>query len=231
LNAERQRGITNKCKQKPSWECPRPISLTCVHHGEALNVPCGRWRTCTACALRKQWELRQRFLAGIVKAPKERPAVFFTLTFPASRAPSEAEAQSSWRGLVSRLRYRQRLGAYGWVLQRTKLGTLHFHGIAHMEWFEDDLREWRELVTASGFGIQNRLVRASAAHAAYCARYIASDLADLAPLRRAFGFSRAFPLTDYEEGKKLVKAHLPALQEAFGVEPDCVWLPDWEVWR
>jgi hypothetical protein len=52
-----------------------------------------------------------------------------------------------------------------------------------------------------------------------------------APLRRAFGFSRGFARTDYEIARRLREEHLPALHGRFGVEPECGWLPDWQVWR
>lgn len=64
--------------------------------------------------------------------------MFFTLTFPADRAPSEDDAHAALRALTRRLRYRHYLGPYGWVLQRTRRGTLHHHGIAHLPWFDDD---------------------------------------------------------------------------------------------
>jgi hypothetical protein len=89
-------------------------------------------------------------------------------------------------------RYRGYLGAYGWVLQRQRNGTLHFHGIAHLPWFADGLAEWRELLVKSGFGVQNKLVVAERQHARYCAKYISTRLAGLAPLRRAYGFSADF---------------------------------------
>lgn len=119
--------------------------------------------------------------------------MFFTLTFPADRAPDESEAHNCWRSLVGRLRYREQLGAYGWVLQRQLGGTLHYHGIAHMPWQRDGLAEWRKLIVDSGFGPQNYLVLADPEHAAYCARYISRNLASLARLRRAYSFSPSFP--------------------------------------
>jgi hypothetical protein len=119
--------------------------------------------------------------------------MFVTLTFPKSAAPTEDEAQDALARLVRRLRYRNRLSEYGWVLQRQRNGTLHFHGIWWMRWWDDDLAEWRRLVELSGFGPQQRIEIAESAHARYCASYIARDLADLKERRRAFGFSRKFP--------------------------------------
>jgi hypothetical protein len=157
LNASprKGRGITNKCK-KNSWDCSKPFNLGCLYHGEHLVVPCGRWRTCRGCALRKQWELKQRFIAGVEQLPDGKLAMFFTLTFPADGAPDETEAHCCWRKLVAKLRYAGYLDAYGWVLHRTKRGTLHYHGVAHLPWFNDGLVEWRRIVTESGFGVQNK---------------------------------------------------------------------------
>ncbi len=155
--------------------------------------------------------------------------MFFTLTFPLDHAPDEDEAHRAWRSLVARLRYRGYLDAYGWVLQRQRNGTLHFHGIAHLPWFADGLAEWRELLVKSRFGVQNKLVVADLQHAGYCAKYISTRLAELAPLRRAYGFSADFPLSDYEAQQRLIKADLPTLSADFGVEPECAWLPHWEV--
>ena len=217
-------GRTNTNKsEKASWACGAPFKLGCVAHGETISVRCGRWRTCRGCALWKQWQLTQRFTAGIEKTPSPFVPLFFTLTFPADQAPTEDDAHTAWRSLVARLRYRDRLGAYGWVLQRTKRGTLHFHGIAHMvRWPQDDgLAEWRMLLEASGFGIQNRLEPANAARARYCARYISTGLATLAPLRRAYGFSRDFPLSHYDE-ERLRVARVGA---EIGMRPECEWLP------
>jgi hypothetical protein len=210
--------------------CSNPLALTCTHHGNEIQVPCGRWRTCPGCARRLQWKLRQRFLAGIAQVPTGSLPMFFTLTFPASAAPTEADAHAALRALVRRLRYRGYLGAYGWVLQRTNAGTLHYHGIAHMPWFNDGLAEWRELIQASGFGVQNKLVRAKASHAGYCARYISTRLAELAPLRRAYSFSRTFPPSAWEADRKAKKEQREQFFEAFGEEPDCEWLPSGMVW-
>jgi hypothetical protein len=68
--------------------------------------------------------LRLRFLAGIEDVPEGSRAMFFTFAFPAGEAPDETEAQHRWRSLSE----------YGFVLQRTRRGTLHFHGIAHIPW-------------------------------------------------------------------------------------------------
>ncbi len=151
--------------------------------------------------------------------------MFFTLTFPLTRAPDEDEAHRAWRSLVARLRYRGYLGAYGWVLQRQRNGTLHFHGISHLPWFADGLAEWRELLVKSGFGVQNKLVVAERQHAGYCAKYISTRLAELAPLRRAYGFSADFPLA-----KALTDRAV--LEERYGIVPDsdCVWTPSYELY-
>lgn len=137
--------------------------------------------------------------------------MFFTLTFPENRAPDEDAAYAAFRSLVRRLRYRDLLAAYGWVLQRQRNGTLHYHGIAHMRWFSDGLAEWRDLIQVSGFGMQNRLVIARSAHAGYCARYISTNLAELAKLRRAYTFSRGFPR--------------PPERTRETADPRCDWLP------
>jgi hypothetical protein len=164
------------------------------------------------------------FTAGIEAAPTNMAARFFTLTFPADRAPDENEAQRAWRSLVARLKYRGLLGEYGWVLQRTKRGTLHFHGVAHMPWMTDGLAEWRALIEASGFGVQNPLETAHPRHARYCARYISSGFAEIAPLRRAFGFSREPP--------PVAGGPDPALLAAVGAEAEpCYWVPVSEVHR
>jgi hypothetical protein len=102
------------------------------------------------CSLWKQWTLKQRLIAGIENVPAGKMPIFFTLTFPLATAPDEDEAHRAWRSLVARLRYRGYLGEYGWVLQRQKQGTLHFHGIAHLPWFSDGLAEWRQLILKSG---------------------------------------------------------------------------------
>ncbi len=151
--------------------------------------------------------------------PSGKQAMFFTLTFPAQNAPDENEAQRCWRSLTRRLRYRDLLGEYGFVLQRTKQETLHFHGIAHMPWMEDDLAEWRALLTASGFSVQNKLVVAEPSHAGYVTRYISTRLADLAPLRRAYGFSRRFPEAHAARERQVEQALLAEL----GAAPHCHW--------
>jgi hypothetical protein len=168
--------------------------------------------------------LTQRLIAGVENVPAEKVPMFFTLTFPLAHAPDESEAHRAWRSLVARLRYRDYLGAYGWVLQRQRNGTLHFHGIAHMPWFDDGLAEWRELLVKSGFGVQNKLVVAERQHAGYCAKYISTRLAELAPLRRAYGFSASFPRSKFEADRALVA-------ELYGVVPDsnCAWVPSYEL--
>jgi len=173
--------------------------------------------------MRKQWELAQRFIAGIENVEAPLLPMFFTLTFPAMNAPDEDAAQAALRSLVRRLRHRGYLGPYGWVLQRQRNGTLHFHGIAHMPWFDDGLVEWRSLLIASGFGVQNKLVRAERKHASYCARYIATRLADLAPLRRAYSFSRDFPQSAWT----VEKARRADLAASIGMEPECEWYPEY----
>lgn len=121
---------------------------------------------------------------------------------------------------MGRLRRRGLLGYYGWVLQRTKAGTLHFHGVGEMPWMDDGLLKWRKLLTASGFGMQNKLLPAAPAHASYCARYISTGLADLGAFRRAYSFSRDFPQ---------VPAYVnpnDAVALALGMEVDpCEWVP------
>jgi hypothetical protein len=201
------------------WRCQNPLSLTCTHHGDRIEVPCGRWRKCKPCARRLQYRLRLRFLAGIEQVPAGRQAMFLTLTFPADQAPDETEAQRCWRSLTRRLRHRDLLGEYGFVLQRTKRGTLHFHGIAHMPWMSDDLVEWRALLTASGFGVQNKLVVAAPSHAGYVTRYISTRLAELAPLRRAYSFSRGFPQPQSVKDSKETKRLLDEL----GAKSECSW--------
>jgi hypothetical protein len=149
--------------------------------------------------------------------------MFFTLTFPVSAAPDESEAQRALRSLLGRLKYRQRLGCYGWVLQRQKNESLHFHGIAHLVYFSD-LALWRDLIVKSGFGVQNRLVVAADRHAGYIAKYISrrNGLAVLAPLRRAYGFSADFP-------QARVLTERAELAERFGVVRDdaCSWTPSY----
>ncbi len=170
--------------------------------------------------------LTQRLIAGVENVPAGKLPMFFTLTFPLARAPDECEAHRAWRSLVARLRYREYLGAYAWVLQRQRNGTLHFHGIAHLPWFADGLAEWRELLVKSGFGVQNKLVAAERQHAGYCAKYVSTRLAELAPLHRAYGFSAEFPqpkaVTDRAE-----------LAEGYGVvlDSDCTWVPSYELYR
>jgi hypothetical protein len=216
--------LSSKCKRSP-FECSNPFPLTCINHaGEQIFVRCGRWRTCLGCSLWKQWTLKQRFIAGIENVPSGKLPMFFTLTFPLDRAPDEDGAHKAWRQLVARLRYREYLSAYGWVLQRQRNETLHFHGIAHLPWFSDGLSEFRDLLVKSGFGIQNKLVVAERQHAGYCAKYISTRLAELAPLRRAYGFSADFP-----RAKALTERTL--LAERYGVVPEdpCDWIPSYEL--
>lgn len=235
---------TNKCEKKTRpWECQNRLPLTCIRHGEQITVPCGRWKTCSACRLTKSWELKSRFINGMMNVPEGKRAMFVTLTFPRDNAPTEDEAHQALRSLVARLRYRGYLGAYGWVLQRqengsgndlsvdgVKPGTLHYHGIFHLPWFDDDLKEWRELVVASGFGIQQRIEKAEPKHAGYIASYIADRLAHLNPVRRAFSFSRDFPRSDFELEKQR-RATERALLEEIGVR-SCDWEPTmaFEAW-
>ena len=240
--------LSNNCRKKTPWACSNPMRLACMHHGEDLAVRCGRWRTCPGCSVWKQWTLKQRFIAGIEQVPAGRLAMFFTLTFPESEAPDEDAAHEAWRSLVGRLRYREQLGAFGWVLQRQRNGTLHYHGIAHMPWFDDDLAGWRRLIVKSGFGVQNRLVVARNDHAGYCARYISTRMAALAPLRRGYGFSRDFPRTQHDalahvlsirasgatsDGVGPTPEQLVALRDDFGIELEdtCAYVPAHEVWR
>lgn len=204
------------------WTCHNRFPLSCLAHpGERVSVRCGRWRTCVGCGLRKQWELRQRFIAGVRDVPPGKVADFFTLTFPSRQAPDETQAHVALRSLVRRLRHRGYLGAYGWVLQRQGNGTLHYHGIAHLPWFADDLAEWRGLIQASGFGPQNKLLPARREHAGYCARYISTRLATVAPLRRAFAFSRDFPRSGFDVKRR----EIAELGSSIGMEPECDWVP------
>lgn len=182
------------------WTCTNPFSMICSNHGVEISIPCGRWRLCGGCGRRLQWKLIQRFLAGIQQSEEPYIPMFFTLTFELSNAPDEDQAHAAIRSLVSRLRYRDQLGPYGWVLHRQKNGTLHHHGIAHMRWQTDDLKLWRELIQASGFGEQNKLLVAKPKHARYCAKYISTKLARLSYLRRAYSFSPNFPRFEYEKG-------------------------------
>lgn len=226
---------TNKCKK--IWECQNKLQLICQKHGEAIYVPCGRWKTCVACRIRKSWEIKARFLAGMVEVPKGCSPMFVTLTFPRENAPDEDQAHAALRKLVARLRYREYLGAYGWVLQRQangklpangeppeELGTLHYHGVFHLPWFNDDLKEWRELVEASGFGPQQNIKKAEPRHAGYVANYISSRLARLAPVRRAYSFSRDFPQTEFVKQRKSNKEIRDLLRQ-FDIDVGCDWLP------
>lgn len=176
--------------------------------------------------MRLGWNLYTRFLAGILECPDGWVPNFFTLTFPASRAPNEAEAHKALRSLVRRLRYRDLLGEFGWVLQRQKNGTLHYHGIGHMKWMDDDLGEWRRLIVVSGFGPQNKLVPAKASHAKYCAKYVARRLADVAKLKRAYSFSRSFP--KHKSAKQVLEEMMAAagfIDEEDPFAEECIWIP------
>jgi len=75
----------------------------------------------------------------------------------------------------------------------------------------------------------NKFLVAQKRHAGYCASCISRRLASLAPLRRAYGFSHGFPLSSYERERRLVAQQLPLLQEQLGIEPECSWLPEWEL--
>jgi len=216
--------ITNNCKNKSPFACANPFRLTCLNHGEDITVRCKRWRACPGCALWKQVTLTQRLVAGVENVPADKMPMFFTLTFPLARAPDELEAHRAWRSLVARLRYREYLGAYGWVLQRQRNGTLHFHGIAHLPWFADGLAEWRELLVKSGLGVQNKLLVAERQHAGYCAKYISTRLAGLAPLHRAYGFSAGFP-----QPKAVTDRALLAQQYGIVLDSDCEWAPSYEL--
>jgi hypothetical protein len=141
---------------------------------------------------------------------------------PKDAAPTEADAHAALRKLVARLRRRDLLGYYGWVLHRTQAGTLHYHGIAELPWFTDKLALWRTLVVASGFGPQQHLDWAKPEHGKYCARYVSTGLADLQPLRRAYSFSRDFPqVPAWVDPNDAVAAEV-------GMDPDpCAWVPGW----
>jgi hypothetical protein len=201
------------------WRCQNPLSLTCTHHGNRIEVPCGRWRKCPACARRLQYKLRSRFLAGIEQVRPGMHPMFFTLTFPAARDPKKGEAQKCWRALVRRLRQRRLLGEYGIVWQRTKAGTLHAHGIAFMPFMPDGLVEWRELIVAAGFGVQNKLVIAKPSHAGYVTRYISTRLATLPDGMRAYQFSRNFPQPRQVQDRRELEEALNAI----GARTACTW--------
>src|SRR4051812_34384504 len=117
-----------------------------------------------------------------------------------------------------------------------------------MPWFDDDLAGWRRLIVKSGFGVQNRLVVARSDHAGYCARYISTRMAALAPLRRAYGFYRDFPRTQRDALARVLSIRAPgatsdgvvptpeqlvALRDDFGIELEdtCAYVPAQEVWR
>lgn len=228
---------TNKCEKK--WECQNKFPLVCGNHGENLWVPCGRWKTCVPCRVRKSMDLKSRFLAGIREVPSELRPMFVTLTFSRDEAPEEDEAHKALRSLVAKLRYRGYLGAYGWVLQRQGNGTedgdgnfvpgtLHYHGIFHLPWLDDDLKEWRKLVEASGFGRQQNIKLAKPRHAGYVSNYLSSRLARLNPVRRAYSFSRDFPRSPFELERKSWKEARRFLKEA-EVLAGCDWLPAQEV--
>jgi hypothetical protein len=202
--------------------CARPFRLYCLSHAERRLVPCRRWRHCEGCARRLQGELVARFVRSIEEAPDELPDKFFTVTFPNSRAPDETEAHRALRSLTRRLRHRELLDQYGWVLQRQRNGTLHYHGLmTGMPFMDDGLALWRELVVASGFGPIQNLQQAKREHASYCARYISTRLAKLAPLHRAYGFSQGFPQAPIVEARR-------AREEAgalIGMASTCEWVP------
>lgn len=221
----RPQGAAIRTSDKDWSQCRNGYPLTCVHlgHRHEIEVPCGRWRTCAGCGRRKFWDIRQRLLVGIEQVPPGLCADFFTLTFRHANAPSETEAQRALRSLTRRLRYRGYLHALGWVLHRQRNGTLHFHGIAWLPWVDDDLAEWRALLVASGFGPQNKLVPARPSHAGYCARYISTRLADLAPKRRAYSFSRDFPRTAYD----LQRREFAEAAALIGMRAECEWVPTW----
>lgn len=145
--------------------------------------------------------------------------MFFTLTFPAQNSPDEDQAQKAWRSLVRRLRYRDLLGEYGFVIQRTKRGVLHWHGIGHLRFMDDDLALFRELLIASGFGVQNRLVIAKPTHAGYVTRYISTELAQLSAGRRAYGFSRGYPRSRADRKRR----DLGEALDEIGARSECVW--------
>jgi len=136
-----------------------------------------------------------------------------------SAALVQSDVTCLWRSLTRRLRHRDLLGEYGFVLQRTRQGTLHFHGIAQMPWMDDGLDEWRALLTASGFGLQNKLVVAEPSHAGYVTRYISTRLAELAPLLRAYGFSRGFPQPQAVKERE----RADELLDELGASPECQW--------
>lgn len=220
------------------WRCKNPFPLVCTVHSESIEVPCGRWRECIGCARRLGWKLQLRFLTGIETFSYPFAARFFTLTFPEDRAPDETEAQRSLRSLVRRLRYRGFLGDYGWVLERQKNGTLHFHGIAEMCHMADDLDLWVDLIEESGFGTQNSIEVARPSHAGYCARYISRKLADLAPLRRAYAFTPSFPRPPKPEpeNKELNAAEetergILHPDEVALLEKECDWISEMELHR
>lgn len=233
LKADRPKGgsaYRTSGNGKPElWRCSNPFPLTCAYHGNEIEVPCGRWRTCAGCGRRIQWQLAQRFLAGISKVPENKTAMFFTLTFPLYAAPDETGAHSAFRAFTRRLRYRGHLGAYGWVLQRQENGTLHYHGIAHLPYFDDDLEEWRELLIASGFGVQNKLKVAKPQHARYTSNYIGSRLATVQPFRRAYSFSQDFPHSEWEEARRRSAEGDKVLRQILSAEPLCEWMPSGQV--
>lgn len=203
------------------WHCRRRLVLVCSSHGGEITVPCGRWRSCRGCAVRLGWQLRRRFEAGIEGCPGPALPMFFTLTFDEEKNPSEDDAHRCLRSLVGRLRYRDQLGPFGWVLQRQKNGVLHYHGIAHMPWQGDGLKLWRELIVKSGFGVQNRLEVARIGHASYCARYISRNLAQVAPLRRAYSFSPSFPRPSV--APRPATSELEEALFSIGAPPMCDW--------
>jgi hypothetical protein len=85
----------------------------------------------------------------------------------------------------------------------------------------DDLALWRKLLVESGFGVQNKLVIARPEHAAYVTRYISTELAKLAPGRRAYGFSRHFPQPEVERIRREIVSALAQI----GARSECHWEP------
>lgn len=71
----------------------------------------------------------------------------------------------------------------------------------------------------------HRVVEARPEHAGYIVRYISTRLADLAPLKRAYSFSRDFPLSDYDaERRRIAEVGKP-----IGLVPECAWVPSFVI--
>lgn len=83
----------------------------------------------------------------------------------------------------------------------------------------------RELLVKSGFGAQNKLVVAERQHANYCAKHISTRLAELAPLRRSYGFSASFPQSEFQANRVLL-----AEQYDIVLDSDCAWTPSYELY-